>query len=140
MGFEDGESMENFTEEDEKKMEKQMEKQMEEELNKVNKPTKKNGDRIPFQKPRPAVVPNVPKEVKDVVEADVPIEYTKAIKASKVPTQPKEQREPENNFLVVKEIPQQPVRVVPTENGQVTLLTLEEAITEILRILRTLEK
>ena len=139
MGFEDGESM-DFTEEDEKKMD--------EELLKVNKPKmetrgrpQRNGDRMPTSYSRPTV-PSVPKEVKEVAEAEVmPVEYTKAIKAQpKAQAQPIAQQPAQNDFLVVTEIPQQPVRVVPTEKGQVTLLTHDEALTEILRILRTLEK
>jgi len=44
-------------------------------------------------------------------------------------------------FLVARELPQQPIRQVKLEDGSIgTVLTIEEALTEIINILKKLEK
>jgi len=129
MGFEDGESM-DFTEEEEKDLDAELEK--------VNKPAQPKAEPKAERKIQPQQkYSNIPIS-KEKESSAMPEEYNQAVKVQ--PKAKPAQAQVQNDIVVVAEIPKQETRVVPTEKGQITLITVEEALTEILRIMRTLEK
>ena len=85
-------------------------------------------------KGRPPMRPSVPAQAPRPVQAPVAPAPAPVVEEAKP-------AEPEVNYVVVKELPKQEVRVMPEEDGSRTvLLTTEEVLTEVLRTVQNIER